>query len=66
VNIEPPAEFFCPSITGLATPDLSEILGGCFDWFASRSDVWRGAQLVEPTDSALFAGESAGRAPAKK
>ena len=27
VNIEPPAEFFCPSITGLNTPDLTEVLG---------------------------------------
>ena len=27
VNIEPPAEFFCPSITGLNTPDLSDVLG---------------------------------------
>jgi DNA-binding LacI/PurR family transcriptional regulator len=66
INIEPPAEFFCPSITGLATPDLSEILGGCFEWFASRSDVWRGPKLLEPKDPALFAGESAGRASAAK
>jgi DNA-binding LacI/PurR family transcriptional regulator len=66
INIEPPAEFFCPSITGLGTPDLSGILGGCFDWFASRNDVWRGPQLIEPKDPALFAGESAGPAPTAK
>jgi len=63
INIEPPAEFFCPSITGLNTPDLSEILGGCLEWFASRSEVWRGAPLIEPKDPALFAGESTGPAP---
>jgi len=61
INIEPPAEFFCPSITGLATPDLSEILGNCFDWFSSSDDTWQGPQLMEPTDSKLFAGESTGK-----
>jgi DNA-binding LacI/PurR family transcriptional regulator len=60
VNIEPPAEFFCPSITGLNTPDLSEVLGQCFDWFASRSG-WRGPKLLEPKDSVLFEGESTGK-----
>lgn len=60
VNIEPPAEFFCPSITGLNTPDLSEVLGKCFDWFASRL-AWRGPQLLEPKESSLFEGESTGR-----
>jgi DNA-binding LacI/PurR family transcriptional regulator len=61
INIEPPAEFFCPSITGLATPDLSEILGNCFDWFSSSDDEWQGPQLMEPTDSKLFGGESTGK-----
>lgn len=61
VNIEPPAEFFCPSITGLNTPDLSEVLGRCFDWFSSRASAWRGARLMEPKDSVLFEGESTGK-----
>ena len=39
VNLEPPAEFFCPSITGLNTPDLSDELGKCFEWFASDKQV---------------------------
>jgi DNA-binding LacI/PurR family transcriptional regulator len=60
VNIEPPAEFFCPSITGLNTPDLSGVIGKCFDWFASRMS-WRGPQLLEPKESSLFEGESTGR-----
>ncbi len=41
VNLEPPAEFFCPSITGLNTPDLSDVLGKCFEWFASDNAVAR-------------------------
>ena len=53
VNIEPPAEFFCPSITGLNTPDLTEVLGQCFDWFGSRL-AWRGPELMEPKESILF------------
>ena len=60
VNIEPPAEFFCPSITGLNTPDLSEVLGQCFDWFGSRLS-WRGPELLEPKESILFEGESTGK-----
>jgi DNA-binding LacI/PurR family transcriptional regulator len=60
VNIEPPAEFFCPSITGLSTPDLSDVLRQCFDWFFGRGG-WQGPRLLEPTTSTLFAGESTGR-----
>jgi DNA-binding LacI/PurR family transcriptional regulator len=60
VNIEPPAEFFCPSITGLNTPDLSDVLGQCFDWFGSRFS-WGGPELLEPKESILFEGESTGR-----
>jgi len=59
VNIEPPAEFFCPSITGLNTPDLSDVLGKCFDWFGSRVP-WRGQVLMEPKEPVLFEGESTG------
>jgi DNA-binding LacI/PurR family transcriptional regulator len=60
VNLEPPAEFFCPSITGLNTPDLTRELGKCLEWFASDKP-WRGAMLLEPRDSNLFEGESTGR-----
>jgi DNA-binding LacI/PurR family transcriptional regulator len=61
VNLEPPAEFFCPSITGLNTPDLSDDLGKCFEWFANETQQWRGPMLLEPRDSILFEGESSGR-----
>jgi len=57
VNLEPPAEFFCPSITGLNTPDLSEELGKCFQWFMSDAK-WCGPTLLEPQISNLFEGES--------
>jgi hypothetical protein len=60
INIEPPAEFFCPSITGLNTPDLSEVLEGCFEWFFGRSS-WSGPRLLEPQNATLFNGESAGK-----
>ena len=57
INLEPPAEFFCPSITGLNTPDLSAELGKCFEWFASNNE-WDSPKLLEPKDSNLFEGES--------
>jgi DNA-binding LacI/PurR family transcriptional regulator len=60
VNIEHPAEFFCPSITGLSTPDLSEVLTQCCDWFFRRGSS-RTFDLLEPTDSKLFIGESTGK-----
>ena len=59
VNLEPPAEFFCPSITGLNTPDLSDELGRCFEWFVSDKK-WKGPMLLEPKDTNLFRGESTG------
>jgi hypothetical protein len=60
VNLEPPAEFFCPSITGLNTPDLTGVLGKCFEWFASDKE-WNGPKLLEPQESNLFEGESTGK-----
>lgn len=57
MNLEPPAEYFCPSITGLNTPDLTDSLDRCFDWFTKQSG-WQGSLLVEPKDSSLFQGES--------
>ncbi|MCC6492066.1 MAG: substrate-binding domain-containing protein [Pirellulales bacterium] len=57
VNIEPPAEYYCPSITGLNTPELKDVLEQCFQWFFSRQG-WRGPLLVEPRTSDLFMGES--------
>jgi len=60
MNIEPPAQFFCPSITGLSTPELSGVLEQCFDWFFNGDD-WQGPRLLEPKESILFEGESTGK-----
>ncbi|HEY4234117.1 MAG TPA: substrate-binding domain-containing protein [Lacipirellulaceae bacterium] len=60
VNIEPPAEFFCPSITGLNTPDLSDVFEKSVNWFFSDEE-WDGPLLMEPTESSLFEGESTGK-----
>ncbi len=63
MNIEPPARYCCPSVTGLDMPDLSSVLDRCFTWFADDRP-WRGAALLEPRQAVFFAGESAGP-PAK-
>lgn len=60
VNIEHPAEFFCPSITGLSTPDLSTVLGQSCEWFFRRG-ASRTVDLMEPTEASLFIGESTGK-----
>ncbi len=57
MNLEPPAEYFCPSITGLKTPGLAEELDRCFDWFVSGSS-WKGELLIEPKAPGFFVGES--------
>ncbi|MEM6573788.1 MAG: substrate-binding domain-containing protein, partial [Pseudomonadota bacterium] len=61
MNLEPPAEYFCPSITGLQTPDLTPSLNRCFDWFTSGKKSWTGPLLLEPDYSTLFEGESTAR-----
>jgi DNA-binding LacI/PurR family transcriptional regulator len=60
VNIEPPAEFFCPSITGLSTPGIAEVLDQCCEWFLRRRPLGD-RLLLEPSQSVLFKGESTGR-----
>ncbi len=60
VNIEPPAEFFCPSITGLKLPDLAKVLEKCVDWMLN-SRSYQGSYLLEPSEPALFEGESTGK-----
>jgi DNA-binding LacI/PurR family transcriptional regulator len=60
VNIEPPAEFFCPSITGLSTPGIAEVLEQSCDWFLRRRPLGD-RLLLEPRKSVLFRGESTGR-----
>lgn len=60
INIEPPAEFFCPSITGLNMPSLAGVLERCFDWMFGAAQ-YQGAVLLEPKETTLFDGESTGK-----
>jgi DNA-binding LacI/PurR family transcriptional regulator len=60
INIEPPAEFFCPSITGLNMPNLAGVLENCFDWIFGP-DEYEGATLLEPQETSMFEGESTGK-----
>jgi DNA-binding LacI/PurR family transcriptional regulator len=61
INIEWPARFMGPSVTGLDTPNLSNLLGQCFDWFISDRE-WTGTKCLEPTRAQFFRGESTGPA----
>ena len=64
INIESPASFMTPSVTGLEMPNLAKVLQECFDWF-SGSRSWPGNKCVEPNRAHLFIGESTGAAPDK-
>ena len=59
INIEAPARFMTPSITGLDTPNLSTLLARCFDWFTQDRD-WTGARRLEPGQAEFAQGESTG------
>ncbi len=59
INIEAPARFMTPSVTGLDTPNLSNLLGRCFDWFTDDCN-WIGTRRLEPTRSEFVQGESTG------
>jgi DNA-binding LacI/PurR family transcriptional regulator len=61
INIEFPARFMAPSLTGLDTPDFSRLLGYCFDWFAGNQE-WKHPGRLEPARARFFEGESTGRA----
>jgi DNA-binding LacI/PurR family transcriptional regulator len=60
INIEAPAKFMTPSVTGLDTPNLTKLLRQCFDWFTHDHD-WKGSNLLEPSRAEFFRGESTGR-----
>ncbi len=64
INIEPPAEFFCPSITGLNMPSIAGVLENCFDWIFG-AEQYAGQLLLEPQETSLFEGESTGKASQK-
>jgi hypothetical protein len=57
INIESPARYMTPSVTGLDTPDLSKLLQQCFDWFSSDSD-WTGTKCLRPASARFVCGES--------
>jgi DNA-binding LacI/PurR family transcriptional regulator len=59
INIESPARFIVPSVTGLDMPDLSKLLRDCFEWFNS-DHPWEGPKNLGPARAELFAGESTG------
>lgn len=59
INIEAPARFMTPAITGLDTPNLSKLLGQCFDWF-SDDRPWHGDKRLEPGRAVFVPGESTG------
>jgi DNA-binding LacI/PurR family transcriptional regulator len=59
INIESPARFMTPSVTGLDIPNLSKSLGHCFDWFIDDYD-WTGTKRLEPSRAEFVQGESTG------
>lgn len=59
VNIEAPARFMTPGITGLDIPNLASIFEPCFDWFL-RDEGWHASNVLEPKKSRFYRGESAG------
>lgn len=62
VNIEAPARFMTPSVTGLDTPDISGLLGQCLDWFTADRP-WTGSRCLEPAKANFFKGESTAPIP---
>jgi len=59
VNIEWPARFMTPAVTGLDTPNLSKLLRRCFDWFTEDQE-WEGPNRLEATQAEFFLGGSTG------
>jgi DNA-binding LacI/PurR family transcriptional regulator len=60
MNIEHPARYSCPSITGLDMPDLTQVLARCFEWFSNNTS-WSGSRLLMPEQPVFFIGESSGQ-----
>ncbi len=61
VNIESPALYMTPRVTGLDTPNLSKLLRQCFDWFSREGD-WIGTKRLQPARAQFVQGESTGPA----
>jgi DNA-binding LacI/PurR family transcriptional regulator len=64
INIEWPARYMTPAVTGLDTPNLSKLLRQCFDWFAGDGE-WSGTKRLEVMRAEFVQGESTGQAPPK-
>lgn len=60
INIEPPARFMTPSVTGLDTPNLTKLLRRCFDWFTGDQE-WSGIKRLEASRAQFVEGESTGK-----
>lgn len=60
INIESPARFMSPSVTGLDLPYFGKMLRQCFEWFASDR-AWTGSKCLEPESPEFFEGESTGK-----
>ncbi len=60
INNEPTGWYFCPSLTGLETPDFEPLLEPCFDWFTGEASQWEHGPIIEPQHIPLFIGESTG------
>ncbi|HEY1684353.1 MAG TPA: substrate-binding domain-containing protein [Tepidisphaeraceae bacterium] len=65
INIEAPARYMTPSVSGLDTPNLSKLLSRCFDWFSGNNE-WPSPKRLEPARAEFVQGESTGavRTPA--
>lgn len=52
------AQYLCPSLSCVATPDPSPYLDVCLDWFAGGGGEWIGPRLIRPLQTPIFVGES--------
>jgi DNA-binding LacI/PurR family transcriptional regulator len=60
INIESPALYMTPRVTGLDTPELSKLLRQCFDWIAGDRE-WTGNKQLYPSRAKFIQGESTGK-----
>jgi hypothetical protein len=62
MNNEPTGWYFCPSLTGLEMPEVTDLIARCLDWFAKPGTPWSGPLRLEPRRARLLKGESTGSA----
>ncbi|AQQ70443.1 HTH-type transcriptional repressor YvoA [Limihaloglobus sulfuriphilus] len=66
INDEGIARYYNPSITSIEMIDPSPYLKVCIDRIRHPSSSWTGSLLLQPSEAAIYKGESTGPAPAKK